>query len=67
MCYVLVSVEYIEFVEIFMFFDMFVSFEENDDIDLFFLDFIMLGNEGLNGFVEVYVFYFDVFVVVIIV
>lgn len=65
MCHALASVEHIELVETSTFPDTLTSLEENDDIDLLFLDLTMPGNEGLNGLVEVHALYPDVLVVVI--
>ena len=65
MCHALASVEHIELVETSTFPDTLTSLEENDDIDLLFLDLTMPGNEGLNGLAEVHALYPDVLVVVI--
>jgi len=65
MCHALASVGHIELVETSTFPDTLTSLEENDDIDLLFLDLTMPGNEGLNGLAEVHALYPDVLVVVI--
>ena len=65
MCHALASVEHIELVETSTFPDTLTSLEEDDDIDLLFLDLTMPGNEGLNGLAEVHALYPDVLVVVI--
>ncbi len=65
MCHALASVEHIELVETSTFPDTLTSLEENDDIDLLFLDLTMPGNEGLNGLAQVHALYPDVLVIVI--
>ena len=65
MCHALTSVERLELVETSTFPDTLSHLEEDQDIDLLFLDLTMPGNEGLNGLAQVHALYPDVLVVVI--
>lgn len=65
MCHALTSVEHLDLVETSTFPDTLSYLEEDQDIDLLFLDLTMPGNEGLNGLAQVHALYPDVLVVVI--